>query len=714
VLFGNAFLVFVLQPHISKRLLPVLGGSAEVWIVCTLFFQLALLAGYALAHLARRLPLAPALIGHAALVAVALVLWPFGADDGPPVGSAPAWWALQLLVGEVGLLFAMLTATSPLLQMAYARAMPGLDPYPLFAASNAGSLAGVFAYPVLVEPFLRLQTQALAWTSAAVLLVALLLVTGGGLARRWRAAPEATAAAADPTSWRQRLRWLALSMVPSVLLLAVTAQITTDIAPIPLLWTVPLALYLGSFIRVFRHGWQPSRWTWTVMAVCSLPTLLAFSYEPNQVWWAAVHLTLLWCGAVLCHGTLVQERPGPERLSEFYLWLALGGALGGAFAGLVAPLVFAMRFEYPLAVLAVLWLGRRPSSEGVALRLSWPVALGLAAIGILAAAALAWSTSTPPGLETWFVLVPSAAALVNWHRPRLFAACASLALLAVVAGRQVDPNGVVLRGRTFYGTHAVRELPDAQVRALFHGTTLHGLQSLRPERRHDPLSYYGQQSPVADVFRERADRTANVAVIGLGTGSLLRFATPGTAWTMFEIDPAIAHIARDATLFAHWAEAAVTPALVIGDGRLRMREMPDAAFDLIVVDAFSSDAVPVHLLTREAQALFSRKLRPGGAMLFHVSNRYIELATVVAATARQLDLVAWQRYDGTDDVTLGVFPSTWVLVGPPPSTQAPTAEWTIVEASASDRAWSDDYSNVFTELRPVRLLREIVSGLIGY
>jgi hypothetical protein len=307
--------------------------------------------------------------------------------------------------------------------------------------------------------------------------------------------------------------------------------------------------------------------------------------------------------------------------------------------------------------------------------------------------------------------VPAAAAVVTWHRPRLFAAFATAALIAIAIGRVTDPATSVLRGRTFYGTHAVRDLPDARARALFHGTTLHGLQSLRPDRRRDPLSYYGPNSPVADVFRQRGGPGARVAVVGLGAGVILRYAKPGSEWTIYEIDPAIARLAQDPSLFTHWSEAAVTPSLVIGDGRLRLRDAPDGAYDLIIVDAFASDSVPVHMLTRQAMELYARKLRRGGAALFNVSNRYVDLTTVVGATVRPAGLAAYQRGDTTEDLTVGIFPSSWVLVGHPSTLTPPTSEWAAVELLPTDRPWTDDFSNVFAVLRPIRHAREVMAVL---
>lgn len=707
VLFLNAFLVFVLQPLITKRLLPVLGGSAEVWVVCSLFFQLALLVGYAGAYLVRRLPLSAALALHAALVGAAWLYWSIGAGDGPPPGASPPLWTLQWLVGHVGLLCAALTATSPLLQTAYARAAPGVDPYPLFAASNAGSLAGLFSYPLVVEPLLSLDDQARAWSIGALMLLVLLVLSSTQLARGGATGTAPAERVSVRPSTRQRLRWLQLSLVPSVLLLAVTAQITTDIAPVPLLWMVPLGLYLGSFIRVFAQGWQPSRWTWPVLAVLSLPMLLAFAYEPNRWWWIAVHLGILWCGAVLCHGALVQARPAPDRLAEFYLCLALGGAIGGVLAGLVAPLVFDMRTEYPIAVLAALWLAPRAPAGLPRLHLSWRIGLGLGVIGAAAVTLAVAAGVALPSVANVFVLVPAVGAIVWWHRPRVFAACATVTLLA---GGHVNADSVVQRGRSFYGTYSVRDLSTLKARALYHGTTLHGLQSLEPARRREPLSYYGPNSPVADIFRARVQPGAHVAVLGLGAGVILRYAQPGAHWTVYEIDPAIARVAQDPALFSHWAEAAVTPALVMGDGRLRLRDALDGTYDLIVVDAFASDSVPTHLLTREAMQLYVRKLRDGGTMLFNVSNRYLDLAPVLGATAAALGLAAHERLDETTGAAADLLSSKWVEVGSPATLRRPAARWTGVKVRPTDHGWTDDYSNLLAVLRPVRRMRAAIAG----
>jgi hypothetical protein len=712
-LFANAFLVFVLQPHISRLLLPVLGGSAEVWIVCSLFFQLALLAGYAATFGARRLPLPAALTLHLALIAIAWWWWPLSVGDGPAPGAAPTLWTLRLLSAQTGLLLIALTATSPLLQYAYARALPNLDPYPLFAASNAGSLAGLFSYPLIVEPLLTLRQQSRAWSIGAVALMVLLAVTAAALIGVSNAAERPALAAAPAISMRQRLRWIVLALVPSLMLLAVTAQITTDIAPVPLLWIVPLGVYLASFIRVFSAGWQPWRWTWPIMGLFALLMLMNFFNEPNQLWWIGVHLIILWCACLICHGALVQERPAPARLPEFYLLMATGGAAGGWVAGIVAPLIFTMRFEYPLAVLATLWLAPRTLGFKTQLRMTRPVLAGLIVIGVLAIAYVV-ETSATPGPARIVTLAAALAAAAMWHRPRLFTVLTTIALAAIVVDRQMDPRGVVLRGRTFYGTHSVRDIPENQTRALFHGNTLHGLQSLREGHRQDALSYYGPTSPLADVFRERAGRADRVAVLGLGAGVILRYAQPGSAWTIYEIDPAIARIAQDPALFTHWSESAGSPVLVIGDGRLRLRDAPDASYDLIIADAFASDSVPLHLLTREAMALYQRKLRSGGAIVFNISNRYLDLAPPIAATAAQLGLAAYEAADESADESAGLFPSRWVLVGRAPAVTPSSSRWQLVHSDPSDQGWSDDYSNVLAVLRPVLLVRSIVASLLGY
>lgn len=605
-LFANAFLVFVLQPHVSKRLLPVLGGSAEVWIVCSLFFQLALVAGYAAAYAARRLPLRVALALHVSLLALAWWSWPFTAGGGPPAGAPPTLWTLQQLAGQVGLLLIALTATSPLLQSAYARAWPSLDPYPLFAASNAGSLLGLCAYPLVVEPLLTLPQQARAWSAAAVLLIGLLAVTAAGLAGRHATSPAALPLDPGPAiTMRTRLRWLLLALVPSLMLLAVTAQITTDIAPVPLLWILPLA------------------------------------------------------------------------------------------------------------VLATLWLSPRRVGFTSQLRVTRPVVAGLVVIG---ASVIAYVIATHSATDAArsLTLASALAAAMLWHRPRVFTVLMTIALAGVIVEQAVNPHGVRLRGRTFYGTYSVRDVPETQTRVLFHGNTLHGLQSLRAGHQQDPLSYYGPTSPLAELMHSRPGRLDRVALIGLGAGVILRYAEPDSRWTVYEIDPAIAQVAQDPALFTHWTESHGSPLLVVGDGRLRMSEAPDASYDLIIVDAFASDSVPLHLLTRETLSLYTRKLRGDGEVLFHVSNRYLDLAPAIGGAAQALGLKAYTASGETMDEAAAIFPSRWVRVPRLSAAALPPSNWLRVIPRPADQDWSDDRSNVLGLLRPVRLVRERISEALNY
>lgn len=337
---------------------------------------------------------------------------------------------------------------------------------------------------------------------------------------------------------------------------------------------------------------------------------------------------------------------------------------------------------------------------------------GLAVIAVLAIIYLVW-TSAGLGVTRVVTLVAAMTAATMRHRPRRFTALTTIALLAIIIDHQTHPHGVVLRGRPFYDTFAVRDFLESHTRVLVHGTTLHGMQSLLPGHRADPLSYYGPTSPLADVFRSPARHDVRVAVLGLGAGVILRYAQPGSAWTVYEIDPAIARVAEDPALFSHWAEAAVSPVLVVGDGRMRLRDAPDASYDLIVADAFASDSVPIHLLTREAMALYQRKLRAGGAVLFNVSNRYLDLPAPIAATAAQLGLVAYGAADDTQDEAAGLFPSRWVLVGaagaPPPAER-----WKLIPTDSADQGWSDEHNNLFAVLRPVLALRELSSAVVHY
>ena len=510
VLFVNAFLVFVLQPHISKRYCPCSAGAPKCGSSVPVLPTGA--AGGIRRGLLRasppatRLARAPCSARHRRLATLALqrrrgaAAWCIAAALDLAGARRTTGAALHRLDGDV----------APAADGRRARRAE-CGSLSVVRREQCGSLAGLFAYPLLVEPLLTLDAQARAWSAGALVLLAMLALTGSGLVGSGAPTTARDVPSVPGPTARQRVRWLVLSLVPSVLLLAVTAQITTDIAPIPLLWTLPLGIYLASFIRVFSQGWQPSRWTWTLLAVFSLPMLLAFAFEPNQWFWVGVHLAILWCGAVLCHGALVQERPASNRLAEFYVWLAMGGALGGLLAGIVAPLVFDMRAEYPLAVLAVLWLAPPVPTGSCTRAMSWRIGLGLAVIGVVAATGLAWATAAPPGMANVFVLVPSVAAVVS--------------LESATRVRRVRDRGAAGdRGRAPSESRRHRaawpNLLRDPLRPRFAGGARtrthawhHSARPAVPPSRTPPRSpsYYGPNSPLADVLRGSASATARTS-----------------------------------------------------------------------------------------------------------------------------------------------------------------------------------------------------------
>jgi hypothetical protein len=655
--FLGAALLFLIEPMATKALLPRLGGSAAVWSVSLVFFQVVLLAGYAYAHLLSRLRRG-ALV-HAVVVALAALALPWRGLAPPAWPLAPPLFVLAALASWVGAPFFTLAATGPLLQ----RWLPG-EPYRLYAVGNAGSLLALLLYPLVVERYLSLGAQALVWSSAFLLLVALTWAC----AARARAHPVEAAVAVP---WRRRLSWLALAAIPSAAMLATTQALTTDVASVPLLWIAPLVVYLGTFIVAFGMARPPVRWA--AMAVAGLvPSVTACQWliaQPDPHVALPLYLFTLGAIALLCHGRLVQLRPATGGPTEFYLFVAGGGALGAVFCGLVAPLLFRSVVEYPIVlVLACLAI---PAARGV------PIGLAPALAAVLLAALAA------PGAG---------------HR--LFTARSFFGVLRVE-----DAAGPVFKPST--GPHAGREM-RLPLHELFHGTTLHGAQVARPAEARLPTSYYHPSGPIGRVFEGLPHR--EVGVVGLGVGSLAAYAHPGERFTFFEIDPAVVRIARDPRLFTYLADARGTIDVVVADGRVALGALPDGRLDLLVIDAFGSDAVPVHLLTIEALALDLRKVSPAGLVAFHVSSRFFDLAPVLAEAAARLGKEGAFCRDtdlGTVEAITGKRPSDWVIVAADPAVvHAAMGLGAWVPLATQRRTtggawlWTDRYSSPLASLRP--------------
>ena len=711
--------MFSIQPMFARFVLPLFGGTPAVWSTSMLFFQAALLAGYAYAHaVTRRLGVRRAALLHVGVVLVPLLALPLDvpAEWAPHGAEDPVPRLLAALLTGVGLPFFAVATTAPLLQrwLAGTDHPAARDPYFLYRASNLGSVVGLLAYPLVLEPMLRLGAQGAVWAGGYLGLVALVtacavVVRRSGYARA--GASEARAAArgdGDPPvslSAARRARWVGLAFVPSSLMLGVTSFATTDLAPIPLLWSVPLALYLVSFILAFAPGARTERRHRIVvlaLPVAALALSIALLLEAHDPPWLLIplHFAGFFVAALVCHGELARDRPPASRLTEFYLWLALGGVLGGAFNALLAPALFDSLLEYRLVlVLACLCLPLRPGRFPAGPHSRWldlavPLLLGTGVAAILALASRAGGDAEMVGRG--FALSVAAGVALNFaRRPLRF----GLSLGAIVlAGALLAPGEPVLsQDRSFFGVNRV-EAQAGGYHVLVNGTTTHGGQFVHdPDRALVPRAYYHPSGPIGQVMSEarRARGSRRVAVLGLGTGALACYARGDEEWMFFEIDRTVERIARDPRLFTYLRDCPGRHRVVLGDARLSLAHERNRGFRLIVADVFSSDAIPVHLLTREAIRLYRAKLVPGGLLALHVSNRYLDLGPVAGALARdaRLDcLTEWER----DGVRVpGKVPSRWVVMaesGRNLGRLASDPRWRPCQGGT--RAWTDDFSNL--------------------
>jgi hypothetical protein len=707
----SAALLLAVQPMFARMVLPLMGGTPATWTTCLLFFQLTLLLGYLYVHVtsARLTDRSQATL-HVVLLLAAVAVLPLAAPPAvTPNRDAPTVWLLSTLATGVGLPFLAVSGTAPLLQRWYARAS-GRDPYFLYAASNLGSLVGLIGYPLIVEPSLTLASQRRAWSAGFAVLTVLVAACAAAV---WRRAPrrgapaeESAAAPVMPVRAVDRAWWLLLALVPSSLLLGVTTHISTDVAAAPLLWVVPLAVYLMTFVLAFASPPPIShRWIARLTPAAIMAALIALVVGAS--WWVglAVHLTAFAVVALACHRELSDRRPGAADLTQYFLVIALGGALGGMLNAVVAPAAFSQVAEYPLMLALAAALRPAPAWRGGRQE---PVAtvVGLPLI-VFAVLTAVWSAGLAIGVGigtnvTGFWLVV-AVMLVATNRRAAFAVAVACVVAAHLAAPRVTPGRVIFAARGFFGVHRVIEVDGRTIHRLTHGTTLHGWERLGTGRC-EPTSYYHPDGPIGQLFRERRIGSGDVAVIGLGAGGLVCYAPAGGRWTFLEIDPLVERIARNPALFTFLQRAAGTVQVVIGDGRVGLGEIAPGTLDTVVIDAFSSDAVPVHLLTREFVRLGLERVRPGGHLVFHVSNRYLDLTPVVAAAAASLGAAALeQAYETTNPDAV---PSRWLVVARPAALAALAGDPRWHAPPPKGRMWTDDFSNILDAVawraRPLR------------
>ncbi len=715
-IFLGALLLFLVQPMFARMVLPLLGGSPAVWNTAMVFYQAALLAGYAYAHFTTRwFGVRRQAALHLVVLLVPLLALPIGLPHGwtPPTTSNPVWWLLAVLTVSVGLPFFVVSATSPLLQRWFSisghRWAP--DPYFLYAASNLGSLLALVSYPVLIEPWLRLGQQSQWWSVGYGTLVVLTVICGA-----WtrHAAGNVSDAETDTMqnddvqiTVRRRVRWVLLSLVPCSLMLSVTTYITSEIAPIPLLWVIPLAIYLLAFILVFaKRRLLPHRWmvrALPFLVTALVVTLLANLLRPIGLL-IGLHLACLFIVSMVCLGELADDRPAVKHLTAFYLWSSAGGVLGGMFNALLAPVIFSTVAEYPLTlILACLLtpsLMAMPSTRRQRiLDFALPLVIGLFTLNILRllTGATIWSF---PFIKVLMYGAPTALCLAFMRRPLRFA----LGLGGVFLACSMAPHyqeRILYLERSFFGINSVSLDPAGKYHWLTHGNTIHGIQYVDPLRRDEPLGYYTRSGPFGQAFAALSDSVKQrVGVIGLGAGGLACYGNRGENWTFYEIDPVVERIARDRRLFTFLKDCPADIKVVLGDARLSLQKANDGQFGILVLDAYTSDTIPLHLITREALALYLRKLEPNGVLAFHISNRHLRLERVLGALAQDAGLVCLAQSENLPGVAAtGKLGSKWVIMARDPASLGKLMRdprWLQPPLHLKSRLWTDDDTSVFS------------------
>jgi hypothetical protein len=726
----SSFLLFLIQPLFGKMILPLLGGSPAIWNTAMVFFQAMLLAGYAYAHLLTRLPMKTQAVLHLILLLVCSVVLPIAVPEGwePPVTNDPTWWQLMMMTVAVGGPFFVLAASAPMLQHWFSRTghPDSENPYFLYAASNFGSMSALIAYPFLIEPLMTLHHQSLMWSLGYGALMFMIVMTAwisrhtAGAARHSQ--PEAAPANDNSITPMRIVQWLLLAFVPSSLMLGITSYMTTDLASVPLLWIVPLALYVSTFIIAFARV-SPVRLN-TVLLMqgflfCLTIALFSSGLVVNKIFLILLHLTLFFTTALFCHMQLAILRPEARHLTVFYLIMSTGGVLGGIFNALIAPQIFIVPYEYAivLGLAAFLRYQTDPRKSWIQLRhtlktwiktpsLNTFISSGLFPVMLIAIAVVLLYTRALPlqigGAAAIFMYL----LLLSRHRWIFALTAATILMLHPGFVWKFQDSETIAIERNFFGVLRVARSHEDQIMYFIHGTTLHGSQPLPEEYRLTPISYYYKTSGAGDLFSVLDSRPEpqHIAVLGLGIGSIICYSRPDRHFTFFEIDPDVVKIAENRDYFTYLSDCGSPYDVVLGDARLKMAKQPDNEYDMIFLDTFSSDNIPIHIITREAISLYIKKLKPNGLIFINISNRYLDLEPVVAAITDDLGLYALFKrpapgyIPGTNIRYTGAY---YALVAPDWKTLEPFEKFDKWFAIKDPKAkpWSDDYSNLVSAIQ---------------
>ena len=709
-IFMGSFLLFLMQPMIARMALPRLGGASAVWNSAMLVYQALLLGGYAYAHFLGRLSARRQAGLHIALLLLAALWLPLGLRGVTmPENSSPILWVPWLLLGSIGPLFFAVSAQAPLIQRWVAIQSPRANPYTLYVASNLGSFGGLIAYPLLVEPLLPLASQSLVWSSAYALLLVAMLGCAWILPAQRNDIAQNRAETSSGPSLSLRLQWVMLAAVPSGLILATTTHLTTDIIAMPLIWVIPLGLYLLSFSFAFSDRNRIAEiFSHYFPLILIIAGTMSGSGRVFNLWSSVLaDVILLFGTAVVLHHRLYRIRPDVAHLTDFYLCMSVGGVVGGLFCALLAPAIFDGLYELPLLIIAAaLLMPMRADTPVLTLfQRTWMLIAGM---GLSMLAGGVFKPQPVAIIAGALVLTAFLARRAIGYRLYFTILLAALILGLGGWGEIVKPLGKSLRMRSYFGIYTIDVMRDAH--GLSHGTTIHGVQLLTPGLETYPTTYYIPMSGVGVSLRAAPKLygpEARIGVVGLGAGTLACYARPGQSWRFYEIDPLVAKIARDPAKFSFLSRCLPHAPIEIGDARLRLARQPSRSSDILVIDAFSSDAIPMHLLTREAIANYGRVLSPDGLLLFHISNRYINLKPVLAAAAR-LDgwQTAYRDYSPPEkEEVRHAGRSVWVAFSRSARTiqslknLSPDEGWSSMGNQPAITPWTDDYGSILPLLR---------------